>query len=400
MLVFIGFICILLLVVAHEAGHFFAARRSGVEVEEFGIGFPPKAKTITKKNGTEYTLNWLPLGGFVKLKGEHDADTTPGSFGAARLRDKVKVMVAGVGVNFLIAFLLFTFVSLIGIPQLVPNQFTVSGDEKIVRQELLIGGIAETSSLKDLGVEPTEKFLNIVDNSVMCNEESICKPKQNVNSLNELTGALEFFEGQPVTISTQNIETDEYRSYDVVLREKQVVEESRAARRACEKQKEQDESIKCEPALGYLGNSPSEIVNKRYTWAAPIVGAGTTVQFTQLTLEGLGNIVTGLFRGEVEQATEQVSGVVGVGFIFSSASFLGPVFMLMIVAVISLSLAIMNTLPIPALDGGRLFVTLLFRAMNKPLTKETEEKIHGSGFAALMILFVLITIVDVQRFIL
>jgi regulator of sigma E protease len=110
--------------------------------------------------------------------------------------------------------------------------------------------------------------------------------------------------------------------------------------------------------------------------------------------------LSGLFRGDTAKATEQVSGVVGVGYIFSSASFLGPVFMLMIVAVISLSLAVMNILPIPALDGGRLFVTLLFRAMKKPLTQKTEERIHGTGFAILMILFVLITILDVQRFVL
>ena len=117
-------------------------------------------------------------------------------------------------------------------------------------------------------------------------------------------------------------------------------------------------------------------------------------------IQGLGSIVSGLVQGNTSQATEQVSGVVGVGYIFSSASFLGPVFMLMIVAVISLSLAIMNILPIPALDGGRLFVTLLYRTIRKPLTKTTEERIHGTGFALLMVLFVLITIVDVQRFVL
>jgi regulator of sigma E protease len=125
-----------------------------------------------------------------------------------------------------------------------------------------------------------------------------------------------------------------------------------------------------------------------------------TAQFTALTFNGLASIVTGLVRGDTQAATEQVSGVVGVGYVFDSASFLGPVFMLMIVAVISLSLAIMNSLPIPALDGGRLFVTLLFRVLKKPLTKDLEEKIHGTGFALLMVLFVLITIVDVQRFIL
>ncbi len=379
MLVFIGFICILLLVVAHEAGHFFAARRNGIEVEEFGIGFPPKAKTLARKNGTEYTLNWLPLGGFVKLKGEHDSDTTKGSFGAARLRDKVKVMVAGVGVNFLIAFLLFTFISLIGIPQLVPNQFTVVSNETVARQDVLAGFVAEGSPAEQAGLQQNDVIRSIKNNGDLC-LDSNCGDFV-IRESNDLGEATEALSGQSVTVALER--GGEEQSISTLLLTEEEVQAS----------KDTDDP------KGYLGVVPSEYSTKRYTWAAPIVGAGTTAQFTQLTFQGLGNIVTGLFRGEVEQAKEQVSGVVGVGFIFSSASFLGPVFMLMIVAVISLSLAIMNLLPIPALDGGRLFVTLLFRALKKPLTKETEEKIHGTGFAALMILFVLITIVDVQRFI-
>jgi len=379
MLVFIGFICILLLVVAHEAGHFFAARRNGIEVEEFGIGFPPKAKTLGVRNGTEYTLNWLPLGGFVKLKGEHDADTTPGSFGAARLIDKVKVMVAGVGVNFLIAFLLFTFVSLIGIPQLVPNQYSVESNATVQRQDVLAGFVAEGSPAEQSGLQANDVIRSIKAEG-MCFDGG-CDGFV-LNESDDLGDATSALAGQNVSIEIER-SGEEQRLNTTLLTEQEV-----------EASKDTDDP------KGYLGVVPSEYSTKRYTWAAPIVGAGTTVQFTQLTLEGLGGIVTGLFRGEVKEATEQVSGVVGVGFIFSSASFLGPVFMLMIVAVISLSLAVMNVLPIPALDGGRLFVTLLFRALNKPLTKETEEKIHGSGFAALMILFLLITVVDVQRFIL
>jgi regulator of sigma E protease len=378
MLVIIGFAFIILLVIAHEAGHFFAARRSGIEVEEFGIGFPPKAKTIGHKNGTEYTLNWLPLGGFVKLKGEHDADTTPGSFGAARLQDKIKVMVAGVAVNFLIAFGLFTVIGLVGMPQLVENQFSVGSNEKIVRQEVLAGFVAEDSPASRAGLQ-TNDVIKSISSHQQCNDEVCDFVLQETGDLGEATSALA---GQDVELSIE-------RNGQVqILKAQLLTEEAVQESKGTENQK------------GYLGVIPTEYSTKRYTWAAPIVGAGTTAQFTGLTFQGLGNIISGLFSGETEQAKEQVSGVVGVGFIFSSASFLGPVFMLMIVAVISLSLAVMNVLPIPALDGGRLFVTLVFRLFNKPLTKETEERIHGSGFAALMVLFVLITILDVQRFIL
>ena len=99
-LLILGLFMFVGLVVVHEFGHFLAARRSGVEVEEFGVGFPPRAKILTKKRGTVFTINWLPLGGFVKLKGENDADKTKGSYGAATLKNKVFIMVAGVGMTY------------------------------------------------------------------------------------------------------------------------------------------------------------------------------------------------------------------------------------------------------------------------------------------------------------
>jgi regulator of sigma E protease len=376
-LVVIGFILIILLVIAHEAGHFFAARRNGIEVEEFGVGFPPKAKTITKKNGTEYTINWLPLGGFVKLKGEHDADTEPGSFGAAPLKAKIKVMVAGVGMNFLIAYILFTVIALIGMPILVDNQFSVSSNATTMRQDVLAGYVEPESPGAVGGLEVNDTIVSISE-SGDCTECSTFV----LTDSDQLGQATSSLAGEQVSIDI--VRGNESLTLNTTLLDEQTVAAS----------KETDDP------KGYLGVIPTEFRSERYTWAAPVVGAGLTVQFTELTFKGLWNIVTGLLQGDTATATEQVSGVVGVGYIFSSASFLGPVFMLMIVAVISLSLAIMNILPIPALDGGRLFVTLLYRAMNKPLTQKAEERIHGTGFAVLMVLFVLITIVDVNRFIL
>jgi regulator of sigma E protease len=378
MLVVIGFILIILLVIGHEAGHFFAARRAGIEVEEFGVGFPPRAKVLTTKNGTEYTLNWLPLGGFVKLKGEHDSDTTPGSFGAARLRDKVKVMVAGVGMNFLIAYILFTIIALIGMPQLVDNQFTVASDTKVTRQEVLAGYVEVGSPAANAGLQLNDTIVSITETG---NCAEACKTRE-LKVASELGETTKSLAGQTVDVSV--IRSGEPMILSAQLLDEQTVSASKAT----------------DNPKGYLGVVPTEFSAQRSTWSAPVVGAGLTVQFTELTMKGLWSIVSGLFQGNTTQAKEQVSGVVGVGYIFSSASFLGPVFMLMIVAVISLSLAIMNILPIPALDGGRLFVTLFYRLINRPLTEKIEERIHGTGFVVLMGLFVLITILDVQRFVL
>src|SRR3989344_7592742 len=145
LLLIVGLLLFIGLVVVHEWGHFIMARRAGVDVEEFAIGFPPRAKILGKKKGTIYTLNWLPLGGFVKLKGEHDADTAPGSFGAARLKDKIKIMVAGVTMNLVVAFLLLTSLAWLGIPKLIDNQFTVVSDTKTIKSSVFVGYVEPNS---------------------------------------------------------------------------------------------------------------------------------------------------------------------------------------------------------------------------------------------------------------
>jgi len=167
------------------------------------------------------------------------------------------------------------------------------------------------------------------------------------------------------------------------------------------------------PYLGvssYSAQTGMEI--RRSTWSAPIVAVGVMKDFTIATMKGLGNAISGLgsilagtVTGNKEarqagqaEASSQVAGPVGIFAVLYEISKQGIGLVLFIIAIISLTLAIMNVLPIPALDGGRLFVMLLFRALKKPLKPELEEKIHGTGFMVLMALFVLITIVDIRRF--
>ena len=110
-------------VLVHEWGHFVAARRNGIEVEEFGIGFPPRAFGI-KRGGTIYSVNWLPVGGFVRMKGEDEADERPGTFNAASLWAKTKVLLAGVGMNLVMAYVILLILTLVGLPQLFDGQFS------------------------------------------------------------------------------------------------------------------------------------------------------------------------------------------------------------------------------------------------------------------------------------
>lgn len=370
LLLILGLLLFVGLVIVHELGHFWAARRSGVEVEEFGIGFPPRAKVLKKHNGTVYTLNWLPLGGFVKLKGEHDSDREPGSFGAASLWHKIRIMIAGVVMNLATAFVLLTIVSLVGMPKLIDNQYTVSSDTRVARQDILVAYVEPKSPAARAGLQVRDQLVAI---GPVGNQQTLEKAEELPDITEELAGQ---------TVVVTYLRDGEERQTTATLRSSEAVEASQ----------------RTDEPKGYIGIAPSEYVMQRSTWSAPIVAGGLIKQFTTETFKGLGHALSGLFNGDTKQATEQVSGPVGIFVILRDGSLLGYQFILLVIAIISLTLAIMNILPIPALDGGRLFVTLLFHGIRKPLTKKTEDMIHGTGFALLMVLFLLITIVDVRRF--
>lgn len=383
LLLVVGLVLFIGLVVVHEFGHFIMARRGGVSVEEFGIGFPPtiwKKRIKSPKGAFKFTINALPLGGFVRLKGEHDADKSPGSFGAAPLMTKVKIMVAGVLMNLITAVVLLTALALIGLPKLIDNQFTVKRDTKVVKDEILVGFVEAGSPAAKAGLQAGDQLLNIQANG----------HTTAITSATNLPALTKSLAGQQasVTIKRGGVE----RQLPVTLRAS-------------------DEATK-DGNKAYLGIANSEYAVQRSTWSAPVVALGLSAQVTKLTLsgfvnaiKGLGSTIAGVLTGNSKarqagqsRATEQVGGPVAIFFILQSGAHEGLIAVLLILAIISLTLAIMNVLPIPALDGGRLFVTLLFRAMRRPLRQNTEDLIHGLGFVILILLFLLITIVDVKRF--
>ena len=358
------------LVVIHELGHFFAARKGGVDVEEFGLGFPPKAWGKTLKSGLLFTVNWLPLGGFVRLKGEHDSAKAKGSFGAAPLKTKIIIMLAGVGVNLGAAFVLLTILALIGMPKLIDNQFTVSSDTKVSQSRVYVGAVEAGSPADKAGLKARDRLISLTGQDT----------KSTIASADSLPELTKKNAGQKVLITIDR--GDAKQTLTVNLRS----------------EKEVSDSKKTDNPKGYLGVSPTEFTLRRSTWSAPIVAAGTIKQFTVETFKGLGKALWNALRGHGKQASEQVAGPVSIFVLLKDSSTIGFQFMLMIIAIISLTLAIMNVLPIPALDGGRLFVTLLYRVvLRKPLTQETEERIHGTGFMLLLALMALITIVDIKR---
>lgn len=385
MLLVIGVILFIGLIVVHEWGHFIMARRNGVDVEEFGIFFPPRLYKRRMRGGWDFTINLIPLGGFVRLKGEHDSDTEPGTFGAASVWAKTKIMAAGVVMNLVTALVLFTGVALVGIPQIVDNQFTVKSDTKVINQQLLAGYVEPGSPAAKAGLQPLDQLQSI---------KALSGHTVKISDGVSLRNATKSLAGQPVELVYQR--DGEVRRAKTTLRSVAEVEASR----------------KTDNPKGHLGIAPRDYSLQRSTWSAPVVAVGLSAQLTQLTFEGLGRALDGLggtiaggVTGNTEarqegqtKASEQVSGPVGIVVILKDGSLLGPEFILFVIAYISLTLAIMNILPIPALDGGRLWLTLFSRAIRKPLSARQEELINASGFLVLIGLIILITIVDVKRF--
>jgi regulator of sigma E protease len=369
----IGLLVLVFLVVIHELGHAIAAKRNGVVVEEFGIGFPPKAWGKKLKNGVLFTINWLPLGGFVKLQGEHDAATKKGDYGRATFWQKTKILFAGVFINWVMAAVLLTVLAWTGLPKIIPDQFVVPADARITTSPVIITGLLEGYPAADAGIQAGDEIVAI--------------------------------DGEPITSSTQFVETTQANRGETI----DVTYTRDGEEGSVEVPlRDTDDTV--------FGANMGQQETIHATWSAPLVGIGSTVQFTLVTLQGIGELIGNFFGGllmqlspdqtvreqgsaNVDTAANSVAGPVGIlGVIFPAAGEAGLTQVIFLAAIISLTLAVMNTLPIPSLDGGRWFVTALFKLFRKPLKKDTEEKIHGTGFMILMGLVILITIGDVGKF--
>jgi regulator of sigma E protease len=380
-LLILGVILFIGLVVVHEWGHFIFARRNGVEVEEFGIGFPPKAwgkKIKSPKGDYLFTVNWLPLGGFVRLKGEHDSDTEKGTFGAASIGAKTKIMAAGVGMNLITALILFMIVAWIGMPQLLDNQYKVASDSKVVREpdnkgQIKIGDVRKGGPADKAGITSDDQIVSIAGTKITAAEQ--------------MAGVTQSNAGKTV---------------DIVIKHDG-------------KEKTVQATLGSQ-GPGYLGvsqySAETGFETRRSTWSAPIVAVGVTYDFTIATVKGLGTAVAGLgsiiagtatgnsearTNGQTE-ASQQVSGPVGIFAVLYAGASQGIGFVLFVIGIISLSLAIMNVLPIPALDGGKLFITYAHRLFGKRVTEKFENYAYGISFMLLIGLMIIITVVDVKRF--
>lgn len=379
--IIIGLISLTFLVALHELGHALAAKKNGVKLKEYAIGFPPRIKSFKAKTdkilpkGTKISIGAIPLGGFVRLQGEHDSDSKKGDYGAASFWGKTQILFAGVAMNWLVAFVLFTVLAISGMPKLLPNQFYLSSDAKISGGGVQVSAISKNSPAEKAGLNKNDTLLEFNGQKV----ENSTKIRQDLKN------------NAGKTVSLKISRNGKEISKSVKLNEK--------------------------GNNGFLGAVLSDGMQKIHsTWSAPIVGLGTTVQFTGETFKGVGELFVNFFGGifekvipnsdsqknantQLSKAGESVSGpVMVIGGIFPNIVSMGMDMILMLTAIISISLACMNVLPIPALDGGRWFMTFIFRVLlKKPLPKETEENINGWSFLALMGLSVLIIVLDFTK---
>jgi regulator of sigma E protease len=379
------------LVLVHEWGHYIVAKRNGVKAEEFGLGFPPRIWGRKLKSGMILSLNLLPLGGFVKLKGENDSDQRKGSLGAANLSAKTKIMLAGVTMNLLAGLLLLMILAWVGMPKLLTqdnigqDQFTVKSDTKVINRQVLVGPVQPGSPAEKAGLKSTDSLISIANG----------RQTHQISSALDIHNATQAFAGQTVSVSYKR--NGQVQTAPATLLSKKTV----------------DASQNTNDPKGYLGIIPSGIQIQRSTWSAPVVAVGLSGQIFKLTLVGVGHAFGGLgsaIAGTVtgnhqarengqSSASSQVGGPVAIGYALWNVGSLGFNFMLFLIALISLTLALMNVLPIPALDGGRLAMMLISRGVFKrPLSRLAEERIVGASFMLLLALIALITFVDVKRF--
>jgi regulator of sigma E protease len=377
------------LVIIHEIGHFASARLAGVRVLEFGIGFPPRAKVLRNKGETLYTLNWLPIGGFVKLEGEDGADpsapgvevateaggagasipsgfgtsggvaygaaaTDPRSFAAQRYITKMLILVAGVGMNVLLAFAIFTGIAWLASPFVGLRFFEVQPD----------------SPAAVAGLQPGEAITAIDGQRY-----------QFITGPTALTG-LRDRAGQTVQLTLVDKDNHE-RVVPVTLRSPEEINAQKGA----------------------LGISGATTPFEAYFYgqyaendlpSAIRIGVDQTARWMGLIVGGLGALVSSVANDPT--APPPVSGPVGIatqiGDIFWNS---GPIMLLYVAGILSANLAVVNILPFPPLDGGRMLMITLKRFLGARMTVQAEQLTYMVGFVFLFAFLIWITGFDIIR---
>lgn len=351
--VFLVILGLALLIIGHEAGHFSAAKMFGMKIHEFGLGLPPKIKGWRRKGDeTEYTINWLPLGGFVRIAGENgefglnqeDSENNIPSdpkerakyFGFQPAWRRVIVLLAGIIVNLLLGWVLYTFVLMIGTSPAIIIQGVEPGSPAALAK------IQEGDVI--LGFTHAEDFTNYTASH----------------------------RGQAIQL---DIERGQKKiSFSITPR------------------------AKVESGHGAIGVSITEVGESPVSFPKAIVdGFKRTVVASEAVAFAFVDLFWRLLTHKPIQG--DVAGPVGIVSMASKTGQLGWSYLLSILAIISINLAVLNFIPFPALDGGRVLMVLIEKIKGSPISARAQLIVNGVGFSALILLLVILTIRDVIRLI-
>lgn len=354
--ILIFFLILSVLVLAHELGHFLMAKIFGIYVEEFGFGLPPKI--IGKKIGeTTYSINALPIGGFVKLLGEEETDDIDKKIRNEKLENRTfykrakwqraVVLTAGVVMNFLLAFVVISFIFTQGV--------------FIQTDRVHIDKVIKNTPAFEAGIREGDIILTVNGKKIKTGEDLILLTKNNLGKEVKLDIERNSKEGQKENLVLTIVPRKEYP-------------------------KDQ----------GPMGVAISNLEERKYPWyLAPIYGMKEAIFMCVAMFKGLFLVLWNLVT--FKELPKDVAGPVGIAQITGEAVKFGWMAVLQLLGLLSLNLAVINILPIPALDGGRLLFVVLESIIGRKVKAKVENAAHQVGMAFLLGLILLVTINDIMR---
>jgi len=343
------------LLILHEFGHFILAKKFGVRVDEFGIGYPPRI--FGKKIGeTIYSINLLPFGAFVKLPGEIGRAEDPKSFSSQSVLKRALIVFGGVLSFWLMAVILFSIVFNLGAP-------TAIGDDtssNLVDPKVQIVSILANSPAKAAGLKPGDTIKQLTINN----------QQLTINKVKEIQELTEKYKGEEIILTIERGE--EVFNVSLIPRVSPPFGE------------------------GPIGVALVRTAIKSYPWyQAPWQGILTTFNMTGAVIQGYGQAIKNLIAGQPTGV--ELMGPVGVFHLFTQVSRLGISYFLQFVGMIAIYIAIFNVLPIPAVDGGKLLFLGIEAVRRKPLNEKIEQNVTVVFFALLIMTMIWVTIKDISK---
>ncbi len=345
-----------LLVFVHELGHFLMAKKMGMKVEEFGFGFPPRVFGI-KKGDTTYSINWIPLGGFVKIKGESGENAGDSdSFASKKPWQRFLVLIAGVVMNLVLAGVLLSVGFMMGMPSVI-NENTPA-HAHVEDSKLTVMTVVENSPAFKAGIQQGASITHIDGKEFLLADDA----REYMQSRTE----------DAVELTTVSYEGE--RSVNILI----------------------SEQLKDTDVMGVgIGFIQTAKVSFAPHYAV-VQGVVATGQFTFEITKAFGSLITNLVTRQ--DTGVELSGPVGIAVMTGQVAAKGFVYLLQFAAMLSINLAIINVLPFPALDGGRILFLAIEKLRGKVVNQKIEIAVHNIGFTLLMVLVVLVTYGDFINF--